>query len=230
MSRQSKKEKGKQPASFPYIPKTRPTNKIRLKSKALFKPSLKEDNLIILEDDSPEQNPEKGKMVCKYVRKKSTRASKRGKKLQPMFKIESSQSDEGLEHDPNYCSNMQELSNSYMEKEYSPRKYVKEEIIEETSSKEKKHYRKGKKPKISIGLNIYASVEENQSVNRETMQIEPIKHGIEEYHMTIKELKQENKALEVWNGKLHERIQRLKEKHKSQCELLNKVRKTNIKL
>jgi predicted RNA-binding protein len=43
MERQIKKNKGKQPASFPYRPKTRPTNKLRLKSKYLFKPSLKED-------------------------------------------------------------------------------------------------------------------------------------------------------------------------------------------
>jgi hypothetical protein len=48
-----RQKKGKQPASFPYRPKTRPTNKLILKSKDLFKPSLKEDNLIILEDDSP---------------------------------------------------------------------------------------------------------------------------------------------------------------------------------
>jgi hypothetical protein len=58
--------------------------------------------MIILEDDSPEQTPEKGNMVCSSVRKKSTRATKRGKKLQPMFKIESSQSDEGIEQDPTY--------------------------------------------------------------------------------------------------------------------------------
>jgi predicted RNase H-like nuclease (RuvC/YqgF family) len=107
---------------------------------------------------------------------------------------------------------------------------VKEEIIEETYSKEHKHDRKGKKPKIYIDLNRSAYVEENQSVDRAETQIEPRKQGIEEFQMTIKELKQENKSLEVWNGKLQERVQRLKEKHKSQRELLKKVRKMNIKL
>jgi len=115
--------------------------------------------MIILEDDSIEHTPEKGKMVCRYVRKKSTRETKRGKKLQPMFNIESSQSDEWTEQDPTYSLEMQELSNSYMERAYIPPKYVIEEIIEETYSKEYKYDRKGKKPKIYIDLNIFSSVE-----------------------------------------------------------------------
>jgi hypothetical protein len=52
MKRQSKKNKGKQLVSYPSRPKTRPTNKLRLNSKAMFKPSLKKENLIILDDDS----------------------------------------------------------------------------------------------------------------------------------------------------------------------------------
>jgi hypothetical protein len=45
------KGKGKQPVNYPNRPKTRATNKLRLNSKAMFKPSLKKDNLIILDDD-----------------------------------------------------------------------------------------------------------------------------------------------------------------------------------
>jgi hypothetical protein len=43
-------------------------------------------------------------------------------------------------------------------------------------------------------------------------------------------LKQENQTLEIWNAKLQEKFQKLKEKHKTQHELSKKVRKMNIKL
>jgi hypothetical protein len=49
------KGKGKQTVSYPSRPKTRATNKLILNSKALFKPSLKKDNLIILDDDITEK-------------------------------------------------------------------------------------------------------------------------------------------------------------------------------
>jgi hypothetical protein len=161
MKEQSKKKKGKQPARCPYRPKTRPTNKLRLKSKALFKPSLKEDNLIILEDDNSEQSPKKGKLVSKSVKRKQTRVTKKGKKKQPLSKTKSSQSDEGTQHDPTYNPEIQELSDSYEERTYSPLKVVKEEIIEETSSKEHKYETRSKKPKLSIDLNMPALEEDH---------------------------------------------------------------------
>jgi hypothetical protein len=49
--RRSKRSKGKQPVNYLSRPKTRATNKMRLNSKDLFKPYLKKDNLIILDDD-----------------------------------------------------------------------------------------------------------------------------------------------------------------------------------
>jgi hypothetical protein len=66
------KGKGKQPIKYPNRHKTRATNKLRLNSKALFKPSLKKDNLIILDDDITEE-------IHKKTRK--------GKKKQPVPKI-----------------------------------------------------------------------------------------------------------------------------------------------
>jgi len=56
---------------------TRPTNKLRLNSKALFKPSLKEDNLIILDEDNIE---------------KISKKNKNEKKQQPIPNIKSSHS------------------------------------------------------------------------------------------------------------------------------------------
>jgi hypothetical protein len=40
-------------------PKTRETGKLRINSKALFKPSLKKENLIILDDGIEEKTPQK---------------------------------------------------------------------------------------------------------------------------------------------------------------------------
>jgi hypothetical protein len=46
----------------------------------------------------------------------------------------------------------------------------------------------------------------------------------------IKELKQEKQALELWNVKLQDKVQKMKAKNKGQRELSKKVSKMNIKL
>jgi hypothetical protein len=43
-------------------------------------------------------------------------------------------------------------------------------------------------------------------------------------------LKKENQTLDIWNAKLHEKVQKLKEKLKTQSESSKKGRKMNIKL
>ena len=49
--------------------------------------------------------------------------------------------------------------------------------------------------------------------------------------MTIIEyFRQQNQSLEVWNAKLQEKVQKLKEKHKKQCDFTKKIKKKNIKL
>jgi len=90
------------------------------------------------------------------VKRKQTRVTKKGKKRQPLSKTESSQSDEGTQQDLTYIPKIQELSDSYEERTYSPLKVVKEEIIEETSSKEHQYETSSKKPKLSIDLNRFA--------------------------------------------------------------------------
>jgi hypothetical protein len=57
--KQSEGNKGKQHVNYPNRPKTIPTNKLKLNSKAMFKPSLKKDNLIILDEDDKEKIPKK---------------------------------------------------------------------------------------------------------------------------------------------------------------------------
>jgi hypothetical protein len=51
MKIQRKRNKGKKHVSYPSRPKTRPKNKLRINSKAPFKPSLKKEKLIIIDDD-----------------------------------------------------------------------------------------------------------------------------------------------------------------------------------
>jgi hypothetical protein len=49
---------GKKIPDYKSIPKTRATNKLRLNSKSLFNPSLKKNNLIVLDDDTMEETKE----------------------------------------------------------------------------------------------------------------------------------------------------------------------------
>jgi hypothetical protein len=51
------KDKGKQPMGTSRRLKTRPTNKFRLNTKALFDPSLKTGKPIVIEDDISEGTP-----------------------------------------------------------------------------------------------------------------------------------------------------------------------------
>jgi hypothetical protein len=103
--RQSKGDKGKH-VNYLSRPKTRPTNKLRLNSKALFKPSLKEDNLIILDEDNIEKIPKK---------------TKKEKKQQPMPNIKSSHSEGEMEQDPTYTLEMHELPKLYTHMKYRAR-------------------------------------------------------------------------------------------------------------
>jgi hypothetical protein len=83
-----------------------------------------------------------------------------------------------------------------MEETYSLSKPVKEEIIEETSSKENWYERKPKKPRRSIDLNRPAS-EEDQDQDKAEIEDVPEKQGLEEYRTIIEDLRQHNQRLEV---------------------------------
>jgi len=59
----SKKGKSKPIANYPNISKTRTTNKLRLNEKALFHPTIKKENVIIIDDDAVESmEEEKGQL------------------------------------------------------------------------------------------------------------------------------------------------------------------------
>jgi hypothetical protein len=57
--KQSKIGKGNKHVTYLSKPKTRLTNNLRLNLKVIFKPSLKKDNLIILDEDEIDEVPKK---------------------------------------------------------------------------------------------------------------------------------------------------------------------------
>jgi predicted RNase H-like nuclease (RuvC/YqgF family) len=87
---------------------------------------------------------------------------------------------------------------------------------------------RSRKPKISIDLNIPAPEEDYGGCREETR--DAPKKNIKKLQEVIKELKHEKQALELWNGKLQDKVKKLKAKNKEQREFSNKVRKMNIKL
>jgi hypothetical protein len=143
--KQSKGKKGKQPINYPNRPKTRATNKFRLNSKSLFKPSLKEDNLIILDEDDKEKIP-------KMTRKEN--------KQQPMLNVESSHSEGEMEQDPTYTLEMHELPELYTQEIQILSKSAENEVIKRSPSKEHKYGMRPRKPKISLDLNKIAPEED----------------------------------------------------------------------
>jgi hypothetical protein len=92
--KQSKLDKGKQVVGYCSKPKTRETNKLRLNSKDLFKPSLKRDNSIIIYEDAVEK-----------VKENILRSRK-----QPLVQeIELSNSEGEAEQDPTYTLDINEM-------------------------------------------------------------------------------------------------------------------------
>jgi hypothetical protein len=87
-------DKGKQVVGYCSKPKTRATNKLRLNSKDLFKPSLKRDNSIIIYEDAVEK-----------VKENIMRSRK-----QPLVQeIELSNSEGEAEQDPTYTLDINEM-------------------------------------------------------------------------------------------------------------------------
>jgi hypothetical protein len=109
--KQSKLDKGKQVVDYRSRPKTRSTNKLRLNSKALFKPSLKKDNLIIIDEDAVEKVPKK---------------ILRARKQPPVPDIELSNSEAEIEQDPTYTPEINELARTIPTRSPNSRKFCRE--------------------------------------------------------------------------------------------------------
>jgi hypothetical protein len=82
-----------------------------------------------------------------------------------------------------------------------------------SSSKGHRYEMRTRKNKLSIDLNQPAPDEGYEECRTETR--DESKQKIQKFQTTIKKLKQERLALELWNAKLQEKVQKLEKKKKT---------------
>jgi predicted RNase H-like nuclease (RuvC/YqgF family) len=104
-------------------------------------------------------------------------------------------------------------------------KPVKKDIIEVKSSKGHKYKEGLENLNFSIDLNRPAS-EEDQDEDRVETEDVPERQRSEEFKTVIEDLKQHNRRLEVWNAKLQEKVQKLKEKYKKNVIFQRKLERS----
>jgi hypothetical protein len=228
-----KKVKGVCVSQKPRRNSTRVTNKYRLKSKAMFNPSIKEENTIIIEDDSedveastrkrakrtplPKKSVSKRKGILTPPTGPITRASTRLAKAKEMAKGISEFPEEKQDYleDSDHLPDVPgALDSSSSEEEHSS------ELVS-------KYQVKAKEPSVSLDLNETAPSEECSGFR---VKIRTDKEKIKEFQKTIKQLKKEKAQIEQWNARQQERIQGLKKKNKEQRELLKELREINFRL
>jgi hypothetical protein len=228
-----KKDKGVCVSQKPRRNSTRVTNKYRLKSKAMFNPSIKEENTIIIEDDSedvetstrkrakktpfPKKSVSKGKGILTPPTGPVTRASTRLAKAKEMAKGISEFPEEKQDYleDSDYLPDVPgALDSSSSEEEHSS------ELIS-------KYQVKAKEPSVTLNLNETAPSEDCSGFR---VEIRTDKEKIKEFQKTIKQLKKEKAQIEQWNARQQERIQSLKKKKKEQRALLKELREINFRL
>jgi hypothetical protein len=228
-----KKVKGVYVSQKPRRNSTRVTNKYRLKSKAMFNPSIKEENFIIIEYDSenveastrkwekrtplPKKSVSKGKIILTPPRGPVTRDSTRLEKAKEMAK--------GISENP-------KDKHDYFEE--SDRIPDVPEAIDATSSEEEhrselvsKYQVKAKEPRVSLNLNEPAPFEECSGFR---VKNRTDKERIKEFQKTIRQLKKEKAQIEKWNARHQERIQGFKKKKKEKREFLKELGEINFRL
>jgi hypothetical protein len=234
-------------SNYPKRATTRAANKLRLNSKALFHPSIKKENLIIIEDNSEDtmeeverqtlassshrlkeeseeqrKKHEKGKQIAQYSRRPVTRETKRSGSV-PETTLKGTyviNDDVKLEND-----SFPEINQLQDVPETRKSKSTEEEDLSTGFSS--KYEIKLRKPRTSIDLNLPAPVEEHPEFRMETRKE---KDRVKELQGIIMKLRQEKSLVEKWNAKQQEKIQELKKKRKDQQALLKEVRESNIKL
>jgi hypothetical protein len=228
-----KRIKGVSLSQKPRRNSTRVTNKYRLKSKAMFNPLIKEENFIIIEDDSenveastrkrekrtplPKKSVSKGKRIISPPTGLVTRASTRLAKAKEMAK--------GISETP-------EDKQHYFED--SDRIPDVPEVIDSASSEEEhslelvsKYQVKAKEPRAALNLNEPAPFEECSGFR---VKIRTDKERIKKFQKIIRQLKKEKAQIEKWNSRQQERIKSFKNKKKEQRVVLKELREINFRL
>jgi hypothetical protein len=241
------KKQSKKPTPVPKFPRrnsTRAVNKFRLNSKAMFDPSIKKENLIIIEDNSEDsktgikkqaetpslhrtekesenlrKRQEKGKQVAQYSRRPVTRETTRStSKSESVFRgtgVVSDDKDDPFA-EPDQIPDLPETRDSDSTED------------EDHSSGLSSRYRiKLRKPQAAIDLNLPAPVEEYPEFK---VKVRNEKDRIKELQGMVKQLKKEKALVEQWNARQQEKIQDFKKKRKEQKTLLKELRESNFRL
>jgi hypothetical protein len=239
------KKQGKKPTLVPKYPRrnsTRVVNKFRLNSKAMFDPSIKKENLIVIEDNSEDsktgikeqaeipplhrneketknlgKTQGKGKQVAQYSTRPMTRETTRSSKDEAVFKGTGGVSDDKDYHsaDPDQIPDLPEARDS-------------DSSDDDHSSELSSRYQiKLRKPQAAIDLNKPAPVEEFPEFK---VKVRSDKDKIKELQKMVKQLKKEKAQVEQWSARQQEKIQGFKKKRKEQKALLKELRESNFKL
>jgi hypothetical protein len=212
---------------------TRVTNKYRLKSKSMFNPSIKEENIIFIEDDS--ENAEAD------TRKRAKRTSLLKKPVNK-GKLTFSSSTGPVTRATTKLAKDKEIAKGISEIPENKQDYLVDsdhisdvpEAIDSASSDEEhssglvsKYQVKAKEPKFALNLNELAPFEECSGFR---VKIKTDKERIKEFQKTMRQLKKEKVQIEQWNARQQERIQDLKRKKKEKRALLKELKEINFRL
>jgi hypothetical protein len=225
--------KGVSVSQKPRKNSTTVTNKYRLKSEAMFNPSIKEENVIVIEDDSEnvEENTRKREKRTSFTKKPVNKEKRMispptGPVTRDSTRLaKDTEMDKGISETPEY-------KQGYFEDSYRISDVPKS--IDSASSDEEhslglvsKYQVKEKEPKVALNLNEPAPFEECSGFR---VKIRTDKERIKEFQKTIRQLKKETTQIEEWNACQQERIQGFKKRKKEQRPLLKELSEINFRL
>jgi hypothetical protein len=212
------KDKGVSASQKPRRNSTRVTNKYKLKSKAMFNPSIKEENIIVIEDHSEyaeastrkkakgtplhRKPTKKGKQIVSSSIGPVTRATTRLAKAKEIAKGISDipENKKGYLVDSYHISDMPEaMDSASYDEEHSSRLLSKYQV-------------KSRELKVALNLNEPVPSEEFPEFK---VKIRTNKERIKELQKIVRQLKKEKAHIEQWNSHQQERIQGFKKKKKS---------------
>jgi hypothetical protein len=184
-----KRVKGVSVSQKPRRNSTRVTNKYRLKSKSMFNPSIKEENFIVIEDDS--ENAEAGTRKRKKITSLPKKPVSKGKRMISPSTGPVMRASTRLEKTKEMAKGISETpedKHDYFED--SDRISDVSEAIESTSSDEEhnlglvsKYQVKAKEPKVAINLDESAPLEECSGF---IVKIRTDKERIKEFQKTVR--------------------------------------------
>jgi hypothetical protein len=239
------KKQGKKSAPVSKYPRrnsTRVVNKYRLKSKAMFDPSIKKENFIVIEDNSEDskagvkeqaerlplhrkakenknlgKTTEKGKQVAQHSTGPITRATTRLSRVEALFKG-TGRIYENKDYHPVDSDQIPDIPEA-MDSDSSD--------DDHSSGLASRYQIKLREPKVAIDLNKPAPAEEFPEFK---VKVRSDKEKIKELQRMVKQLKKEKAQVEQWSAKQQEKIQGFKKKRKEKKALLKELRESNFKL